>query len=137
MERLKNTRHKLQTEASRADTDQADSIATENAEVATLVGWDVHKARLADLGQVVPRRVPDEGDVPLTPQHMDELLEQPLLLSAPCLPDLKRFDEDTGVVSEWIGELQLRMGHGRTCEWRICANGSKSERIVRQRRLAG
>ena len=75
MERLKSTGHKLPTEASRADTDHANSIATENAEVATLVGWDVHKAGLADLRQVVPRRVPDECDVPLTAKHVDELLQ--------------------------------------------------------------
>jgi hypothetical protein len=31
---------------------------------------------------------------------------------------LKRFDEDAGVVSEWIRELQLRSGHGRTGKWR-------------------
>jgi len=86
--------------------------------MATLVGWNIHQARLADLRQVVPRLVPHKGDVPLASQHVDKLLEQSLLLSAPCLAVLQRFDEDTGVVGQGVGELQLGMGHGRTGEWR-------------------
>lgn len=84
----------------------------------TLVDWNIHQAGLPDLRQVVPRWVPHEGDVPLAAKHVDELLQQSLLLIAPCLAALKRFDEDAGVVSEWIRELQLRSGHGRTCMWR-------------------
>jgi hypothetical protein len=51
----------------------------------TLVDWNIHQAGLPDLRQLVPRRVPHEGDVPLSAKHVDELLQQPLLLIAPCL----------------------------------------------------
>lgn len=44
------------------------------------MGWYVHQAGLSDLRQLVPRRVPDEGDVPLTTEHVDELLQQSHLL---------------------------------------------------------
>jgi hypothetical protein len=77
----------------------------------------------------------DERDVPLAPQHVDELFQQSLLLRTPSRTVLKCFDEDTGVVSERVGELQLRMGHGRTYEWRDYADGSQNGRIVRQRGL--
>jgi hypothetical protein len=66
-ELLKDTCHELPVEASRADTDETNSLATEGAEVAALVGWNVHQAGLADLRQVVPCRVPDKSDVPLAP----------------------------------------------------------------------
>ena len=75
MERLKNTCHELPAKASGTDTDQANALATERAEMAKLVGWNVHKAGLADLRQVVPCRVSGERDVPLTGKHVDELLQ--------------------------------------------------------------
>ena len=124
-ELLKDTCHELPVEASRADTDETNSLATEGAEVAALVGWDVHQAGLADLLQVIARWVPNEGDVPLAPKHVDELFQQSLLLITPRISTLQRFDEDAGVVSEWIGKLPLRIGHGRTCKWRSYANRSQ------------
>ena len=82
------------------------------------VDWNLHQTGLPDLRQAVPRRMTHKRDVPLAPQHLDELLKQSPLLGAPCRAVLKRFDENAGVVGQRIGELQLRMGHGRTCEWR-------------------
>ena len=134
-ELLKDTCHELPVEATRADTDETNSLATERAEMTALVGWYVHQAGLTDLRQVIARRVPDKSDVPLAPKHVDKLFQQSLLLSAPCLAVLKRLDQDTGVVSKWVGELQLRMGHGRTCKWRSYANGSLNGQIVRQTEL--
>ncbi len=136
-ELLKNTCHELPVEASRADTDETNSLATERAEMTAFVGWYVHQAGLTDLRHVITRWVPHEGDVPLAPKHVDKLFQQSLLLSAPCLAVLKRFDNDAGVVSERVGELQLRMGHGRTCKWRSYANGSLNGRIVFPQRLTG
>ena len=137
MELLKNTCHKLPVRAAGADTNQADPLATELAEMTALVGWNVHEAGLTDLRQVVLRRVPAESDVVLAPEHVDQLFKQSLLLVAACRAALKRFDNDAGIVSEGVVKLQLRMGHGRTCEWRICANGSQNAQIVRQTGLTG
>ena len=92
-------------EALGVDTDQADALATECAEVAALVGWNVHQAGLADLRQVVPCRVPDKGDVVLATEHFDELLQQTFLLRTPGRTVLKRLDQDTGVISKWVREL--------------------------------
>ena len=121
-ELLKDTCHELPVEASRADTDETNSLATERAEMTTLVGWYVHQAGLTDLRQVIARWVPDEGDVVLASEHFDELLQQTLLLRTPGRTVLKSLDQDTGAISKWVGELQLRMGHGRTCKWRSYAN---------------
>ena len=98
MELLKNTCHDPSVEAPGADTNQANSLATERAETATLIGWDVHQAGLADLSQMVLRRVPDEGDVVLAPEHEDQLLQQSLLLIVTGRAALKRFDNDAGVI---------------------------------------
>ena len=99
--------------------------------MAALVIWDIHQAGLADLRQVIPRRAPGEGNVVLATEHIDELLQQSLALIIPSRVALKRFDNDASIVSQRVGTLQLCIGHGRTCEWRVYANGSQNARIVR------
>ena len=47
-ELLKNTGHELPIEAAGAHTDQAGPLATENAEVAPFVTWNVQQTRLPD-----------------------------------------------------------------------------------------
>ena len=113
MELLKNTCHDPSVEAPGADTNQANSLAAERAEMTALVGWNVHKAGLADVRQVVLRRVPDEGDVVLASEHEDQLLQQSLLLIFAGRAAMKRFDNDAGVIRKRVEKLQLRIDHGR------------------------
>lgn len=83
--------------------------------MAAHIGGDVQQAGLTDMRQVVACRVPHESDVPLATEHVDQLLQNALLLFAPGSTPLKRLDEDAGVVSKRIGKLQLWMDHDRVC----------------------
>lgn len=66
--------------------------------MATLVGWDVHQAGLADLLQVILRRVSREGDVPFAIEHIDELFEHASLLITPFSSALQCADKNAGVI---------------------------------------
>ncbi len=109
---------------------QSDALAPECAEMTALVGWDVHQARLPDLGQGITYGAPQQCYVALATKHVDELFEDSSLLFPPFSPALQCVDENAGVIREriWQLKLQLKVRFGHSCPpWVAYFSQQKSE----------
>lgn len=71
--------------------------------------------------ELVKPGVADKGDVLLAPQHMNQLVEQPLLLGAPLRGRLNRPDKDASVVGKWVWDVIFLHNHARTLRFAATA----------------